>query len=90
MGARIRLNPTLQELANGQEIVEVEGNNVGECLADLDRRFPRTRQCIFDKHGKLLKHIEIFVNGKSTFPKELTTPVTNGDELSILVLLGGG
>jgi len=90
LSPRIRLNPTLQELANGQEIVEVVGRSAGECLADLDKRFPEMHEYIFDKQGKLHKHIEIFVNGKTTFPEELATPVNNGDELSILLLLGGG
>jgi len=45
---------------------------------------------IFDKHGKLLKHVEIFINGKSAYPRELAAPVNDGDELSILMLLSGG
>jgi molybdopterin converting factor small subunit len=80
----------LQELAKGQEVVEVEGRNVEECLWDLDRKFPGMAENIFDRNGKLLKHVEIFVNGKTTFPNELATIVTDRDELSILVLLAGG
>jgi molybdopterin converting factor small subunit len=80
----------LQELANGQEVVEVEGRNVEECLWGLDRKFPGMAQNIFDRNGKLLKHVEIFVNGKSAFPNELATIVTDRDELSILILLAGG
>jgi hypothetical protein len=45
---------------------------------------------IFDRNGKLLKHIEIFVNGKAAFPNELATIVTDTDELSIRILLAGG
>lgn len=90
MGARIRIHPLLQDLANGQEIVKVDGKNVGECLADLDRQFPGMRENIFDKRGKLLEHIEIFINGKTTSPNELAAPVKDGDELSILMLLAGG
>jgi molybdopterin converting factor small subunit len=48
------------------------------------------RENIFDKHNKLLKHIEIFVNGRTTSPEELAAPVNDGDELSILMLLSGG
>jgi hypothetical protein len=45
---------------------------------------------IFDKCGKLLKHIEIFINGKTASPNELAASVKDGDELSILMLLAGG
>ena len=90
MGVRIRLDPLLQDLANGQEVIEVEGGNVGECLVNLGRRFLGMGEKIFDKHGKLLEHVEIFINGKSAYPRELAAPVNDGDELSILMLLAGG
>lgn len=90
MSVRIRIHPLLQDLANGLEVVEVEGENVGKCLANLNRQFPGMRENIFDKHNKLLRHIEIFVNGRTTSPEELAAPVNDGDELSILMLLSGG
>jgi molybdopterin converting factor small subunit len=77
-------------LAHGQEIVVVEGEDVGKCLADLVKQYPEIHQNIFDPHGKLFRHIEIFVNGKTSSPQELTAPVADGDELSILMLLPGG
>jgi molybdopterin converting factor small subunit len=77
-------------LAHGQEIVVVEGEDVGKCLADLVKQYPEIHRNIFDPHGKLFRHIEIFVNGKTASPEELTAPVRDGDELSILMLLPGG
>ena len=90
MGARIRIHPLLRDLVDAQEIVMVEGENVRECLADLVKQYPKIHESIFGPGGKLLKHIEIFVNGKTASPEELTVPVRNGDELSILMLLPGG
>jgi molybdopterin converting factor small subunit len=90
LGARIRIHPLLRDLANGQEIVVVEGEDVGKCLADLVRQYPKIYENIFDPRGKLLKHIEIFINGKTASPEELTASVRDGDELSILMLLPGG
>ena len=80
----------MQELAGNQDVVEVDGENVGECLSELVWKFPGLSETLFDQHGKLLKHIEIFINGKTAFPRELTAPVKDGDELSILMLLAGG
>ena len=90
MSVRIRVHPLLQEMAKDQDIVEIEGENVGECLWNLDKKFPGMAENLFDRSGKLLKHIEIFVNGKTAFPNELATVVTDGDEISILILLAGG
>jgi molybdopterin converting factor small subunit len=80
----------LQDLAQGQEIVEVEGKNVGECLADLERKFPGMDEFIFERKGKLLQNIEIFINGKTVSSNELAASVKDGDEISILMLLSGG
>ena len=90
MGPRIQIHPLLQDLTNGREVVEVEGENVGKCLADLVQKFPEISEHIFDRRGKLLQHIEIFINGKSASPNELAAPAKDGDELSILMLLSGG
>jgi molybdopterin converting factor small subunit len=90
LGARIRIHPLLQDLAYGQEVVEVEGKNVGECLADLERKFPGMDEFIFERKGKLLQNVEIFINGETASPNELTASVKDGDEISILMLLSGG
>jgi hypothetical protein len=54
------------------------------------RQYPEIRENIFDPRGKLLKHIEIFINGKTASPEELAAHGIDGDELSILMLLSGG
>ena len=54
------------------------------------KQYPEIHENIFDPSGKLLKHIEIFINGKTAAPEELAAPVRDGDELSILMLLPGG
>ena len=90
LGVRIRIHPLLQDLADRREIVEVDGDNVGKCLADLVKQYPKIRENIFDPRGKLLRHIEIFINGKTASPEELTASVRDGDEVSLLMLLSGG
>jgi molybdopterin converting factor small subunit len=90
LGARIRIHPLLQDLVDGQEIIVVEGENVGKCLAELVKRYPKIYENIFDPRGKLFRHIEIFINGETASPEELTASVRDGDELSILMLLPGG
>ncbi len=48
------------------------------------------REKLFQKPGKLKGHVEIYVNGETIYPKELTTPLKNGDSMSVLVFLSGG
>jgi molybdopterin converting factor small subunit len=90
LGACIRIHPLLQDLADGKDRIDVDGENVGECLSDLVKQYPKIHENIFDPRGNLLKHIEIFINGKPASQKELTMSVHDGDELSILMLLSGG
>ena len=90
MSIKVRLHPILQKLAGGQEVVEVTGHTSGECLENLEGRFPVIKQLIRDKRGQLRRYCEILVNSESTYPKELTTSVKDGDQIDIVIFFGGG
>jgi hypothetical protein len=45
---------------------------------------------LFDKKGKLLSYVDIYVNLESSYPEELAKPVKAGDELSITLMIAGG
>jgi len=45
---------------------------------------------LFDKKGRVLNGIEIYINHKSAYPDELAKPVKDGDEISITLVLAGG
>ena len=90
MSIKVRLHPILKSLAGGQEVVEVTGHTTGECLENLESRFPVIKQLIRDKQGQLRRYCEILVNSESTYPNELITPVKDGDHIDIEVFFGGG
>ncbi|GAJ20888.1 unnamed protein product, partial [marine sediment metagenome] len=69
------------KLADGQAIVEVNGDTVGQCLEQLAARFPRLKKRLFEKDSALSRILEIYVNGESIYPDELATTVKDGDEL---------
>jgi len=82
--------PHLQQLTHHHDVVNVNGNTVGECLGHLVKQFPGIEEGIFDKQGQLLNYIYFFINGKATYPTDLAMPVNEGDELTIALLLAGG
>jgi molybdopterin converting factor small subunit len=84
------MHPFFAEHVKGEQEIAVEGNNVGECLAALIEQYPPIEKKLFEKKGKLRGYLEIYVNGKSTFPKELDHPVVDGDEIRIIVFGAGG
>lgn len=87
---RVRLHPVLKSLAGGQEVVEIDCRTTGECLENLESRFPDIKKMIRDKRGQLRPYCQILVNSKSTYPNELTTPVKDGDQIDIVIFVTGG
>jgi molybdopterin converting factor small subunit len=90
MSVTVKLNPILQKLTDGQEAVEVTGCTTGECLTNLAGRFPGIKQQIHDELGELHPYCAILVNSKLAYPKELITPVKDGDEIDIVFFFAGG
>lgn len=89
VGIKVHINPLLRQYTNDRDIVEVNGNTVSECLKDLEEQLPELK--LFDKDGKLFAQLCIFeVRGGLLSPKKLDKPVRDGDELSIVIMIGGG
>ena len=80
----------MQPFTNNMEVVEVNGSTVGECLNHLFKQFQGMKKQLFSKHGNLFENIIISVNGESAYPEQLAKPVKDGDELNILLIIGGG
>ena len=90
MSIEINIHKTHRQHTDGLAVVEVEGNTVGDCLSSMIKQFPGMKDALFDKKGKLLNVIEIFVNMQSAYPEELAKSVVDGDEVHITVMLAGG
>ncbi|MBW2591330.1 MAG: MoaD/ThiS family protein [Deltaproteobacteria bacterium] len=90
MSIKINIHRTHRQFTNGLELVELDGNTVGACLNNLVRQFPDMEKVLFNKKGKLLNVIEIYVNLKSAYPDELAKQVRDGDNIHITLMIAGG
>ena len=90
MSVTMNLHPRLQHLTNGQAVVKVKGNTVGQCLDNLVRQFPKIKPWLFYKKDRLRNYVDIYINQKSAYPEELSKAVRDGDELNIMFLVIGG
>ena len=90
MSVKINLHKTHRSYADGLEVVETQGNTVGECLDDLIAQHPGLKEKLFDTKGKLRNTIEIYLNMETAYPDELKKKVKPGDEIHLTILLAGG
>ena len=90
MGITINIPQFLQHLANNVTDISSVGNTVGECLRDLVTNFPQLEPLLFNKKGELLNYLEVFINGESAYPDELSKPVVDGDTIQIVNVIVGG
>ncbi len=90
MSVKINIPLLYRHVTDGLSAVEVEGTTVGDCLKSFMQLFPGVKGVLFDKKGRVLNGIEIYLNHKSAFPDELVKPVKDGDEISITLVLAGG
>ena len=87
---KINIPSYMQPFTNNMEVVEVSGNTIGKCLNHLVEQFPCIKGQLFSKNGDLFENVIISVNGESAYPEQLVKPVKEGDELNILLVIGGG
>ena len=78
----------LRSYTGNEKWVSCDGETLNEMLADLDARFPGIRFRVIDEQGRLRQHMKIFVNQENV--RDLTTPVTDADEVTIMQALSGG
>lgn len=90
MAVNVHIHATHRQFTNGLEVVEVEGNTVGECLNHLIQQFPGMEKALFAKKDRLLNIVEVYINHASAHPNELVKPVREGDEIHLVVMLAGG
>jgi molybdopterin converting factor small subunit len=84
--SRIQIPPSLQQIAAGQNTVEVKGATVRECISDFKRQFPGFHEAL-DENNPIAW---VTVNQKIIGVDELDQKVSPSDELGIVMLLAGG
>ena len=84
----VRIPSPLRSYTSNATVVQATGETVHEVLLDLDRQFPGLCFRVVDEQGQLRQHMRIFVNDEMT--RELSNPVAETDEVTLLQALSGG
>ncbi|MDQ2895807.1 MAG: MoaD family protein [Actinomycetota bacterium] len=90
MPVRVKIPSQLREATGGESIASVDGATVGEVLDALYARYGELRSRIAEDGG-LRRFVNVYVGGEDIrFTEGLDTPVTDGDEVTILPAVAGG
>lgn len=90
MSVKVKITTLLLKYTEGQEIVAVDGTTPVECLDEIKSRFPKMKKWLYDKNSELRPQIWLFVNGERIFTDDIDKQLKDGDEISILLAIGGG
>jgi molybdopterin converting factor small subunit len=84
----VRIPTPLRSYTAQQANVELDANDLTEVFAVLDERFPGIRFRVVDEQGRIRQHMKVFVNDESV--RDLSTPLSSTDEVTIMQALSGG
>jgi MoaD family protein len=90
MAVVVKIPAQLRTLTGGEGETQVEGTSVGEVLEALYERYDGLRDRITED-GELRRFVNIYARGEDIrFGDGLDTPVSDGDEVTILPAVAGG
>jgi sulfur-carrier protein len=91
MAVTVRIPTQLRSLSGDAAEVQVEAATVADALKALDGKHPGFAERLFDDKGELRRFVNVFVADEDIrFLQNLDTPVSDGDELSIVPAIAGG
>jgi molybdopterin synthase sulfur carrier subunit len=90
MSVSVKIPTQLRAATDGESTAEVDGATVGEVLDALYERYGELRSRIAEDGG-LRRFVNVYVGGEDIrFLEGLDTPVSDGDEVTILPAVAGG
>jgi molybdopterin converting factor small subunit len=85
---KVRIPTPLRSYTAQESVVEAGGRDLGALFDALDQRYPGLRFRVVDEQRRLRQHMKVFVNDEAV--RDLDTPLTATDEVTIMQALSGG
>ena len=91
MSKNVRIPTPLRKLTNNEELVQVNAATIGEAITELQSRFPGIAERLIDEKGGVRRFVNVYVNEEDIrFLQNKSTPLKDGDEISIIPAIAGG
>ena len=90
MAVKVKIPTQLRAVTDGEAELEVDGSTVGEVLDAVFAQHDGLRDRI-TQDGDLRRFVNVYVSGEDIrFQEGLQTPISEGDEVTILPAVAGG
>jgi MoaD family protein len=91
MAVQVLIPTPLQTFTNDEASVALDASSVDGLIDALDQRYPGLKARLCDEAGKLRRFLNVYVNSEDIrFLENQTTPLNDGDEVSIVPAVAGG
>ena len=91
MAVTFSLPTVLARLADGHSTIEAAGPTLGDVVADIAGRFPRLAPRLRDASGGPYPFVTYYLNDEDIrFRNGFATPVSEGDEITVVAAIAGG
>jgi len=90
MSIEVRIPTILRTYTGGEKTVEAAGSTLAEVIDDLESRHSGIRDRLVDDKG-LRRFVNVYLNDEDVrFLGGLETPVSDGDNVTVLPAVAGG
>ncbi|MEY9891517.1 molybdopterin synthase sulfur carrier subunit [Catenulispora sp. MAP12-49] len=90
MSVSVSIPTILRTYTDGAKRVEAEGTTLAALITDLDARHPGLGDRLLDS-GELRRFVNVYKNDEDVrFLGGLSTPLTDGDAVTVLPAVAGG
>lgn len=91
MAVTVRLPGALRQWTNGQKLVRVDSDSVGDAIQALCREYPSVGERVLDESGQPQRFVNVYVNGEDVrLLQGSATPLADGDEVLLAPAVAGG
>ena len=91
MAVTFSLPTVLAKLADGHSNIQATGSTLGDVVADIVDRYPRLAPRLRDEQGGPYPFVTYYLNDEDVrFRSGFATPVTEGDEITVVAAIAGG
>ena len=91
MPVQVLIPTPLQKFTNDEASISLDASSVDGLIDALDGRYPGLKGRLCDEAGKLRRFLNVYVNSEDIrFLENQTTPLNDGDEVSIVPAVAGG